>query len=171
MQADVAVPNLSNDLTDSPTGMQRERINQWLAEIVPHLNLKLDAQGVCSVGHESGLDCAIEVPESAAIVCLRIPVAPLTTLTNTQLRQCLATHLFGHATGGAAYGIDEEEEELVLWRTVGLAGLDAAGFAAILVQLFDTAHDSALWLRGGSPAAATSDTTHDSRREIFEQRV
>lgn len=137
----------------------RARVDQWLAELIPDLNLKLDAEGVCSVGHDSGLDCGIEVPESAAQICLRIPVAPLATLGSAQLRQCLASHLFGVGTHGALYGIDEATDELVLWRTLDLAGLDATGFAAALLHLFDTARDSASWLRSGASLPALPATT------------
>jgi len=57
--------------TDFPEeNTDRVVINGWLKRVGKRvgLALSLDADGVCSIGHEDGLDCAVEVPEDGAVL-------------------------------------------------------------------------------------------------------
>lgn len=117
-------------------------VNAWLAALGRRagLALKLDADGVCAIGHASQLDCALEVPDGAGTVYLRVPLMPWRDGEHPHLAAwCLSEHFLGLATGGASFAIDRDEGELVLWLSRPLAALDEQAFAALVVGFLDQA--------------------------------
>lgn len=118
-------------------------VNAWLGSLGRRagLALTLDAEGVCAIGHASQLDCAIEVPDGAGTVYLRVPLMPWREgREHPQLAAwCLSEHFLGLATGGASFAIDRAEGELVLWLARPLAALDEQAFAAMVVGFLDNA--------------------------------
>jgi len=123
---------------------ERLLVNQWLEALGRDagLSLRLDAQGLCAIGHVAQLDCAIEVPEGAGTLYLWAPLMPWHEGAHPGLADhCLSAHFLGLHTQGASFAIDREAGELVLWLARPLSSLDAARFAQLLVAFFETAAD------------------------------
>ncbi len=117
-------------------------VNQWLVALggAAGLSLRLDPEGVCGVGHASGMDCAIEVPEGGASVYLRAPL--LAWPTRHPLRtaeRCLEAQFLGLDTDGASFAIDPRDGELVLWKCVPVAALDAGAMARLVTGFLESA--------------------------------
>lgn len=138
-------------------------VNHWLVALGARtgLALGLDEEGVCGVGHASGMDCAIEVPDGGSSVYLRAPLmawpprqAPLVA------QYCLEAQFLGLETQGASFAIDPRDGELVLWRSVPVAVLDAEALATLVVGFIEAA---ARWREGLLRIDATpADGTHAS---------
>jgi len=117
-------------------------VNTWLAALGARagLALRLDEEGVCGVGHVSGMDCAIEVPDGGSSVYLR---APLMAWPPRQARRiaehCLEAQFLGLETDGASFAIDPRDSELVLWKSVPVATLDEAALASLVVGFIEAA--------------------------------
>ncbi len=104
------------------------------------LELQLDAEGVCGLGHASGIDCAIEVPDSEAAVYLRAPIVPWPPARLAEVAErCLTGQFLGLGTAGAGFAIDPRDRELVLWQCLPLAVLDEAAFGERLATFIDMA--------------------------------
>lgn len=120
----------------------RSIVDSWLRSLGRILGwpLNLDAQGVCTIGHASGVECAIEVPDEGNCVVLRVPLMAWYPERHLALAvHCLRQQYLGLRTQGAAFGIDEEDAELSLWQAVPLAGLDEAGFHGLVARFLDQA--------------------------------
>lgn len=120
----------------------RAIVSLWLRRLGEgaQMTLALNEEGVCGVGHGSGIDCAIEVPQDGASVYLRAPLAPWPP--EQALEVCehfLTASFFGMGTEGASFAIDPRDRELILWQAVPLAVLDEAAFADLLFRFLDTA--------------------------------
>ena len=116
-------------------------VNRWLGELGLRtgLSLRLDADGVCGVGHSSGLDCAVEVPAGNGRVVLRIPLMGVPEASAPLLEHCLVANFLGLGPECATLAIDPVDRDLVLWALCSLDTLDADRFAAWLVSMFETA--------------------------------
>lgn len=125
----------------STTTPARALVSDWLRQpdISRHVELMLDDDGCCSIGHESGIDCALEVPLDQEAIYLSTPLLPIAAADETVLRLCMRAHLFGRASGGATYAIDDDSGWLVLWRRYPIAALDADDFAHALVDFLTAA--------------------------------
>ncbi|TFZ01506.1 type III secretion system chaperone [Ramlibacter rhizophilus] len=140
----------------------QQRVDRWLRALGQKagLPLALDAQGVCAVGHASGLACAVEV--GAGEVFFRVPLMDWEPGHSASLAEfCLGEHFLGLATSGASFAIDRDEAELVLWRSMPLVVLDEASFAAALMDLLEAASHWREQLQGVlhrslAPSGATS---------------
>ena len=145
-------------------GDDRALLNLWLTHLsrASHAHLQLDDDGICTIGHESGLDCAVELPGNGSVY-LRVAMFPWEPETNPDLAErCLLASFMGIETGGAAFGVDPIDVELVLWQERSVGSLDEAGFSRLVTQLFD----NAVRLRkelGDAEAAAKRDTAHERR--------
>ncbi len=107
-------------------------VNEWLAALgrATGLRLRLDEEGVCGIGHASGVDCAIEVPEGGDSLYLRAPLMPWPGRHPLRMAErCLEAQFLGLATQGASFAIDPRDSELVLWQCVPLAVLDGDALA------------------------------------------
>lgn len=128
-------------MNESAISDDRKRVNAWLHQsaIRSHLEIELNDEGLCAIGHASGIDCALELPEGSGKLYLRAPLLSLQQASATRLRNCLAEHLLGVRTGGAIFAIDEQEDCLLLWQDASIAQLDAQSFAQWLVDFLRTA--------------------------------
>lgn len=117
-------------------------VNQWLAALGARagLALRLDEEGVCGVGHVSGLDCAIEVPDGSDSVYLRTALMPWPPRQPQRIAEhCLEAQFMGLGTDGASFAIDPRDGELVLWKSVCVAVLDEAALEHLVVSFVDAA--------------------------------
>jgi len=128
-------------ITMSNTTPARAIVDAWLRQpdIARNVDLCLDEDGVCVIGHASGIDCVVEVPLDQPTLYLSAPLLPLAALDDGLLRACMSAHLLGRATGGATFAIDLDDDQLVLWRANPIAALDGPGFVAGLVEFFTLA--------------------------------
>jgi hypothetical protein len=67
-------------------------------------------------------------------------------------RQLLEAHLLGEATGGASFAIDPDEDELIAYRRLPAATLDARRLATEISELATTAMRFADMLQLPAPA-------------------
>lgn len=117
-------------------------VNEWLAALGAKagLALRLDEEGVCGVGHVSGMDCAIEVPDGGSSVYLRAPLASWPPRHALRIAEyCLETQFLGLETDGASFAIDPRDGELVLWKCVPLAVLNEETLASLVVGFIEAA--------------------------------
>lgn len=118
------------------------RVNKWLAALGARagLSLRLDDEGVCGVGHVSGIDCAIEVPDGGGSIYLRAPLMPWPPHQAQRIAEhCLEAQFLGLGTDGASFSIDPRDGDLVLWKAVPLAILDEQALATLVVNFLETA--------------------------------
>jgi len=146
------------------SGNDRALVNQWLEDLgrLSRVDLHLDADGVCTIGHESGLDCAVEVPGNGSVY-LRVALLPWEPEDNPDMAErCLLGSFMGISTGGAAFGVDPMDAELILWQERPLVCLDEVSFANMVAQILD---NSVRWRRDLEAAEeeATRDDTHERR--------
>lgn len=124
-------------------GEDQALVDGWLRALGARagLPLQLDAEGVCAIGHSSGLDCAIEVPEGAGTAYLRAPLLPWPpeSAAGALGEYCLSAHFLGLGTAGACFAINPRSRELVIWKALGLSLFDATSFADALLQFLDLA--------------------------------
>jgi hypothetical protein len=148
----------------------RKRVNAWLHQsaIRSHLEIELNDEGLCAIGHASGIDCALELPEGSGKLYLRAPLLSLHQVSATSLRKCLAEHLLGVRTGGAIFSIDEQEDCLLLWQDASIAQLDAQSFAQWLVDFLRTASfwQEQLLTLPAAPASAAAATNPASASAV-----
>ena len=142
----------------------RALVNHWLHYLgqQSRVHLHLDHDGICTIGHASGLDCAVEVPGNGSVY-LRVAMFPWEPEDNPDLAErCLLASFIGIETGGAAFGVDPMDAELVLWQERPLSCLDDAGFARMVTRLLD----NAVRLRrdlSNAEEATLRDTAHERR--------
>jgi len=119
-------------------------VNGWLGELSLRtgLSLRLDTDGVCGIGHASGLDCAVEVPAGSGRMVLRIPLMAVPQATPELWEHCMVENFLGVGPECATLAIDPAERELVLWGLRSLDTLDANRFADWLVAMLETAQAS-----------------------------
>lgn len=120
----------------------RSIVDSWLRSLGRILGwpLSLNVQGVCTIGHASGLECAVEVPDEGGCVVLRAPLMAWYPERHQALAaHCLKQQYLGLRTQGASFGIDEEDAELSLWQVMPVAGLDEAGFQGLVARFLDQA--------------------------------
>ena len=117
-------------------------VNLWLRGLSAKtgLQLRLNEQGVCAIGHTSGLDCAIEVPDGRGRVYFHIPLMPWAGAPAALAERCLSENFLGINTDGASFAIDRDEGQIVVWITRRLETLDEAQFGKLLVDFFETAN-------------------------------
>ncbi|HVZ42972.1 MAG TPA: type III secretion system chaperone [Ramlibacter sp.] len=126
-------------------------VNQWLDAFGRRtgLALRLDDEGVCSIGHACGLDCVIESPGNGSVY-LSVAILPWEPEAHPDLAErCLVAQFMGRGTHGASFGVDPIDAQLVVWQERPIVTLDAAGFAHAVMQLLETA----VHWRSGLPAA------------------
>ncbi len=126
-------------------------VNLWLDYLSrqTHLYLRLDGEGVCTIGHRSGLDCVVEVPGDGSVY-LRVGILPWEPEAYPGLAErCLLAQFMGRETHGASFGVDPVDAELVLWQERTLNSLDEKMFCDLVVQIFE----SAVHWRSAIPAA------------------
>ena len=125
----------------SDSSDEHKKVNDWLRILGDRvrLSLKLDEEGLCAVGHLSGIDCALEVPEGCGKLYLRAPLLPLGTNSEAALRFCMSKHFLGVSTGGAIFAIDPQDDMIVLWQARDLEGLELETFAVLLIDFFEAA--------------------------------
>ena len=129
-------------MTACRIGEEREEVDRWLARMGEQagFHLQLDSEGVCAIGHSSGVDGAIELAEARREVFLRVPLMPWPPARPEVLAaQCLQAHFLGIDTGGGSFAIDPAGPELVLWMSRPLDGLGAQAFATWVVQFLEAA--------------------------------
>ncbi len=119
-------------------------VNGWLRELGLRtgLSLRLGADGVCGIGHASGLDCAVEVPAGSGRMVLRIALMAVPQGCPELWEHCMAENFLGLGPDCATLAIDPAERDLVLWSVRGLEALDAGRFADWVVSMFETAEAS-----------------------------
>jgi len=126
-------------------------VNRWLQYLgeQTRLSLALDSDGVCAIGHSSGLDCVVEAPGDGSVY-LRVGILPWEPEVHPDLAErCLVAQFMGRDTHGASFGVDPVDGQLVLWRERPLASLDEGSFCRLVVQILECADH---W-REGLPAA------------------
>jgi len=137
---------------------QHAQVNRWLRRLgeLAGFAPELDAEGLCAIGHRSGLECAIEVFGPHGEVVVRVPLMPWPPARPEAVAsQCLQAHFLGIDTVGASFAIDPAGAELVLWKSAPLDSLDAERFPAWLDELFEAAlrWRDALWQLDASEPA------------------
>ncbi len=144
-------------------------VNHWLRALSAKtgLQLHLNEQGVCAIGHTSGLDCAIEVPEGRCRVYLNIPLMPWVGSPAALAEHCLGENFMGINTDGASFAIDRHEGQLVIWITRRLDTLDEASFGTLIVDFFETASRSRQALEDFCRRETSQDNPHPEREQAF----
>lgn len=120
----------------------RALVDEWLAALGARagLALRLDEEGVCGVGHVSGMDCAIEVPDAGGSVYLRAPLLAWPARQALRIAgRCLEAQFMGLGMDGASFAIDPVDGELVLWQAVRVSDLDEDALARLVVGFIEAA--------------------------------
>ena len=129
----------------------RALVNEWLAYLggLTRLPFHLDDDGMCTIGHASGLDCAVEVPGDGSLY-LRVGILRWEPETYPDMAErCLVAQFMGRETHGASFGVDPVDGQLVLWQERPLGSLDEKSFCLLVARLLESA---ARW-RTDNPAA------------------
>ncbi len=150
-------------------GADHVLVNHWLRGLSAKtgLQLHLNEQGVCAIGHTSGLDCAIEVPDGRGRVYLHIPLMPWAGSPASLAEHCLGENFLGINTDGASFAIDREEGQIVAWITRRLETLTEVSFCTLIVDFFETAAERRRELEEFCRREATQDNPHLEREQAF----
>lgn len=144
----------------------RQLVAGWLAVLRGGAaeGLRLRDEGVCAVGHVSGLDCAVEAPGDGSVY-LRTPLMPWRAGADGDLAErCLALHFLGLQTDGACFAIDRDEAALVLWTAWPLSTLDGPAFIGRMAAFMETA---ARWRDEFTPRTAAPDMPADDGAAVL----
>lgn len=128
-------------LADNALSDDATVVNQWLEYLgqQTRLALRLNDEGVCTIGHQSGLDCVVEAPGNGSVY-LRVGILPWEPEAHPdQAERCLIAQFMGRETQGASFGVDPEDGELVLWQERQLTTLDEMSFCRFVVQILECA--------------------------------
>ncbi len=143
----------------------RARVDAWLDRLGRRsgLHLQLNEDGVCAIGHASGLDLVVQVPPAQGLVLLGVALLELEALRHAGLaRECLARQAAalvagGGSLGGCVFALDPQTDELLLLRALPVDALDADRFQALVVDTLDTAERWAREFRQFDAAAPAPD--------------
>jgi hypothetical protein len=116
-------------------------VNNWLEYLgrQTRLTLRLDDEGVCAIGHQSGLDCVVEAPGNGSVF-LRVGILPWEPEAHPHLAErCLVAQFMGRETQGASFGVDPVDGQLVLWKERRVTSLDEKSFCHLIVQILECA--------------------------------
>ena len=116
-------------------------VNHWLEYLgrQTRLALRLDDEGVCAIGHQSGLDCVVEAPGNGSVY-LRVGILPWEPEAHPgRAERCLIAQFMGRETHGASFGVDPVDGQLVLWQERPLSCLDEKSFSHLIVQILECA--------------------------------
>lgn len=120
----------------------RTLVNGWLRQLgtQARMSLQLDDQGLCGIGHASGVDCVVEVPDRSGRLYLWSPLLPWPGL-HPQLiaERCLGAHFLGAQTGGASFALHPSGTELMFWQIHPIASLDESRFATAVIEFIQQA--------------------------------
>jgi hypothetical protein len=130
-------------MTTSETNEAHVRVNAWLRGLGGRtgLHLNLSDEGVCAVGHASGLDCAIEVPPGGGQLYLRVPLMPWAGQPLELAAHCLQRNLLGVGGEAASLALDTVSGELLLWIMRPLDVLDEDILGRLVLELFACAQE------------------------------
>jgi hypothetical protein len=106
----------------------------------------LDADGACWWPTAQGLALSLRYDDAAGDAVLSITLASWPPAGDDErleqvLRELLEANLWGIGSRGGVFAIDGAADQLVLYRRMAAARLDAATFADAVEQLFATAHE------------------------------
>lgn len=131
-------------------------VNAWLAKLDTLDGsgpLQLDDRGLLGLQTDSGLQIELEVCSEPPWLYLRAALRPLpTNEREAWYGFLLGRNFLCQSTGGAAFAIDAEHQQLALTWCQPLALLDAQGFADALMGFIDQAIAWSARLDQGLPA-------------------
>ncbi len=111
-------------------------INSILLELGKQMgleNLKLDQNRVCRLVFDKKYIVDIEATEDEKIVHIYSTIAPIPPENKEQFYELfLEANLFGKGTGGATFGINKMESELMFTRAIAMDTCDYQEFVNIL---------------------------------------
>lgn len=103
-------------------------------------SLAPDDSGVCVLSYDGILDVMIESPPEVDSVLVQIPLMSVPGADREAFfRRLLALNHRGEATRGAALGLNEASQAVMLGVLAPLAGMDELGFEQLIGNLIDTA--------------------------------
>ncbi|WP_048696821.1 CesT family type III secretion system chaperone [Erwinia piriflorinigrans] len=102
--------------------------------------LSLDAGQLCCL-RVNGLEMTLEWLEQQNMLFVYLSVGTLSGAQgSTLLSDILAANLFHYGSGdGAAFGLDKEKNELLLFQRFLLSSVDEASFVSTCVQMIEVA--------------------------------
>jgi hypothetical protein len=138
-------------MTSAHHGEDAAVVNHWLEHLgrETRLALRLDDEGVCAIGHESGLDCVVEAPGNGSVY-LRVGILQWEPEAHPgRAERCMIAQFMGRDTHGASFGVDPVDGQLVLWQERPLISLDEVSFCRLVVHILQ----NAVHWRSAIPAA------------------
>ena len=114
----------------------REIVNSWLQDIGKKLNthLFLEDSGLCVLNWKDDVEIIIEVPEEGNRIYLYSPLLDLSRYDDKEklFEMVLKSGFLGKETGCASFGIDEDNNYLMLWYSFLASTVDVIGFENVL---------------------------------------
>ena len=121
----------------------REHMVRTLAEFGQHAgmsDLAFDENGACLLVFDPRVAVYLVADPAAADLVLWSPIGELPEAFAAKvMRRLLYANLFWRETAGATIGLNPENDSVILSRRVPAAGLDAAGLAAAVEVMVETA--------------------------------
>lgn len=147
--------------------MQRDEVLETLRRELQIPDLAFNSQNVCRLVFDGRLPVDLESHADSGVLHLHVVVGYANNLDTARMRELLSANLFGHGTAGATLGLDDQRDEILLFRTYALEALDAPRLLQDLVEFVAIAE---MWSeRLSQPGAAVEETEDDD--EVATVRV
>jgi hypothetical protein len=152
-------------MSTSEANEPQVRVNAWLRGLGARtgLDLHLSLDGVCAIGHISGLECVIEVPPDGGQVWLRLPILQWAGQSPELAVHCLQQNLLGIGAEAASLALDTTAGELLLWLVRPLDALDEDRLGLLILDLFACAQECREGLENFVRVHAVQDNPHLER--------
>ncbi len=123
-------------------------------------NLKFNEHGLCRLAFDTTILIDVERGDDPQSVHLYSVLAPIPAEGREALFERLLTaNLFGHETGGATFGLDLLNNDIVLSRTLDTTRLDGNDFAAQVDVLVNAVENWSKQLAAAPESAASEAPT------------
>ena len=140
--------------------MQRDEILETLQLELQIPDLAFNASHVCRLVFDHRLTVDLECQPDQNVLHIYSVVGQDTSLDAAGYRELLSANLFGHGSGEAVLAIDDQRDEILLFRSWNLDTLTSAQLTKDLVQFVAAAGTWQDRLQGGG--IASDETVPDS---------
>ena len=116
---------------------EHSRLNSLVVEISQRsgLDLELDVRGSCAIQYNDVHNIVLTGCDRGESVLFHSPLLFLCDKRPLEhLRHCMQLTLYGAETNGGAIGLDPESDNIILWRRLGLSGLDSLDLEQAIVS-------------------------------------
>jgi hypothetical protein len=144
--------------------MGRDEVLAELRRALELPDLAFNKHHVCRLVFDGRLPIDVESLPESGVLHLHAVVGHANSLDLGRARELLSANLFGYGTAGATLGLDEQREEILLFRTYALDTIDPQRLIRELVEFVAAAEMWCEQLASASPA--TTETVTDSSTAV-----